>query len=155
MISLNKALKIKNRLSGELAKLQAVAVQNNSVREDQKEGKTVVLENVWTEMAATRAALINLKGKIAVASSGIAEKLVKMAELKAEIAFLNSLAVKEGSEDFVTGYGSNASVKTVKWDSYISAARKAELIREFQYIIDNLQDEIDEYNAVTKVDFKI
>jgi len=155
MISLNKALKIKNRLAGELAKLQIVAQQNNSTREDQKEGKTVVLENVWSEMALTRATLIDLKGKIAVSSSDISPKLVKMAELKAEIVFLNSLPVKEGSEDFVTGYGANSSVKTVKWESYISAASKAELIRGFQDTIDLLQDEIDEYNAITKIDFKI
>lgn len=155
MISLNKALKIKNRLSGELAKLQVIAVQNNSVREDQLDGRTIVLENVWNEMALTRASLIDIKGKIAAASAAIAPKLVKMAELKAEIVFLNSLPVKEGNEDFVSGYGANSSVKTVKWNSYISAARKSELIREFQNSIDSLQDEIDEYNATTKIDFNL
>lgn len=154
MISLNKALKIKNRLAGELAKLQTSAQSNNCVREDQKEGKTVDVEKVWNEMALTRAALIDLKGKIAEASASIAPKLVKMAELKAEIVFLNSVPVKEGNEDFTVGYGASASVKTVKWNSYISAARKEELIREFQNSIDSLQDEIDEYNAVTKIDFK-
>lgn len=154
MISLNKALKIKNRLAGELAKLQVLAQQNNSIREDQKEGKTVIIENVWSEMASLRASLIDIKGKIAIASANVAAKLVKMAELKAEIAFLNSLIVKEGNEDFVNGYGANASIKTVKWISHISAAEKNQLIRDFQNTVESLQDEIDEYNAVTKIDYK-
>jgi hypothetical protein len=43
MISLSKALKVKNRIAGELAKLQIQAASFNSVRTDQLEGKTLDL----------------------------------------------------------------------------------------------------------------
>ena len=153
MISLHKALKIKNRLAGELAKLQIIANQNNSVREDQKEGKSIDLRKTWEEMAKTRKALIDLEGRIATATAPIAAKLVELAELKAEIAFLESLAIQEGSTDVVTGYGANSSAKTVKWHTYISQEQRNSLAREFKDKIELLQDEVDEFNAKTKIEF--
>ena len=45
----------------------------------------------------------------------------------------------------------NPNAKEYKWESFISEAEKNLLINEAQKSIDPLQDEVDEYNAITKI----
>jgi hypothetical protein len=153
MISLSKALKIKNRIAGELAKLHIQAATFNSVRIDLLEGKTLDLNKVWEDLNSLKHNLIDIKSKIAVATGPISPKLVRMAELKADLAFLASVVVKEGNEDFQIGYGSNATFKTVSWKAYISLAGRDKMVKEFTTQIETLQDEVDEFNAITKIDY--
>lgn len=153
MISLAKALKIKNRLVGELASLQAVARQHNSLPTESRGEKSVRLDKVWEDIQNTSNRIVELKSKIAVATAQIAPFLVDLAETKSTISFLETLPIKEGKEDTQIGYGVNSSLKTVVWNSYIDEASKNKLVKENKNRLDSLQDKIDEFNAVTKIDF--
>lgn len=153
MISLAKALKIKNRLVGELATLQQTARQHNALPIESREEKSVRLDKVWEDLQKVSNRLVELKSKIAVATAGITPLLVDLAETKGTIAFLESLPIKEGKEDTQIGYGVNSSLKTIIWNSFIDEAQKSKLIKENKERIDLLQDQIDEFNAVTKIDF--
>jgi len=153
MISLAKALKIKNRLVGELASLQAVARQHNSLPIESRGEKSVRLDKVWEDIQNTSNRIVELKSKIAVATAQIAPFLVDLAETKSTISFLETLPIKEGKEDTQIGYGVNSSLKTVVWNSFIDEASKNKLVKENKNRLDLLQDKIDEFNAVTKIDF--
>ena len=153
MISLAKALKVKNRLVGELSNLQNVARQHNALPVESRGEKSVRLDKVWSDLQKVSNRLVELKSKIAVATAGIAPLLVDLAETKGTIAFLESLPVKEGKEDTQIGYGVNSSLKTVVWDSFINEDAKNRIVKENKNRIDSLQDQIDEFNAVTKIDF--
>jgi hypothetical protein len=153
MISLAKALKVKNRLVGELSNLQNVARQHNALPVESRGEKSVRLDKVWQDIQTTSNHLVELKSKIAVATAPITPLLVDLAETKSTIAFLESLQIKEGKEDTQIGYGVNSSLKTVVWNSFIDEAAKTKLIKENKNRIDSLQDQIDEFNAVTKIDF--
>lgn len=153
MISLAKALKVKNRLVGELSNLQNVARQHNALPVENREDKSVRLDKVWEDIRDVSNRIVELKSKIAVASAPITPFLVDLAETKSAITFLEGLPVKEGKEDTHIGYGVNSSLKTVVWNSYINEDSKAKLIKENKNRIDTLQDQIDEFNATTKIDF--
>lgn len=153
MISLAKALKIKNRLVGELASLQAVARQHNSLPIESRGEKSVSLDKVWEDIQNTSNRIVELKSKIAVATAQIAPFLVDLAETKSTISFLETLPIKEGKEDTQIGYGVNSSLKTVVWNSFIDEASKNKLVKENKNRLDSLQDKIDEFNAFTKIDF--
>jgi hypothetical protein len=153
MITLAKALKVKNRLVGELSSLQAVARQHNSLPNESREQKSVQLPKVWEDIQNTSNRIVELKSKIAIATSPITPYLVDLAETKGTISFLESLPIKEGKEDTQIGYGVNSSLKTVVWNSFIDESSKNSLVKENKKRLDFLQDKIDEFNAITKIDF--
>lgn len=151
MITLAKALKVKNRLVGQLDKAKALIIQYNSAVKGQE--RPVAIDRVCSEYDETRKRLIELKGKIAVATGPITPKLVEMAEVKSAIAFLSCLSIKEGLEDKTIGYRDTV-VKTEEWVPYISEAERQRVLKDHQYLIETLQDQVDEFNAVTKIDFE-
>lgn len=150
-ITLAKALKIKNRLAGELAKLQAIIRTHNAVRSDRIEERSIDIDEIWKQIKSVRNNLVSIRSKIAEATSSIAPKLIQMEEYKSYITFLNTLPIRETTETEVIGYGAAALTKEYKWESFISEAEKNLLINEAQKSIDLLQDEVDEYNAITKI----
>ena len=154
MISLSKALKIKNRLVGELQKLQNTATQMNSMPSENRGKSSVSLSEVWENIYKITNRIVELKSKIAAATAPITPLLVDLAETKSTIVFLNNLPIKEGDEDTQIGYGVNSSLKTVQWNAFIDQKQRDELVRKNTDRIDSLQDQIDEFNASTKIDFQ-
>lgn len=153
MITLNKALKIKNRLVGELQKLQDTAREMNTMPVENREEKSVNLLEVWENIQKVSNKIVELKSKIALATAPITPLLIDLAETKSTISFLESLPIREGTEDTTVGYGLNSSLKTVRWNSFIDQRKKNELVKNNQERIDSLQDQIDEFNATTKIEF--
>lgn len=154
MISLSKALKIKNRLVGELQKLQTTAIQMNSMPLENRGKSSVSLSEVWENIQKVSNKIVELKSKIAVATAPIAPLLVDLAETKSTISFLNGLPIKEGDEDTQIGYGVNSSLKTVQWNAFIDQKQRDELVRKNTDRIDSIQDQIDEFNATTRIEFQ-
>jgi len=150
-MNISKALKVKNRLAGKLAQLQTVAASSNSVRDDQKNYKSIDLVSVWEDLTKTHQILIQIKSDIAKATAPIVGKLVALAEAKAELSFLNSIFVNE-SEDMVrVGFGADSSLEKIAWSNHIDAADKQSLIDQVQKKIETLQDDIDVFNAATTI----
>lgn len=137
-MSLAKALKVKNRLAGRLAKAAVTVTTYNSVMEGRK-GEVEVL--VWDRLRQELSlALIELKTAIYAANAGIYRALNELEEKKGEVAFLNGLNTRHGSEP---GYEGQTYV-------YVAAIQKQDVdkrVKQLEKEIDDLQDQLDKYNA--------
>lgn len=146
-MKLAQALKLKNRLAGDLVRQQQILTRENSRRSDSV--STVDRAKVWNDIQTLSAELIALKAKITVANIGIYPKLEAMSELKARIAFLNGLPKREGEE--ISFVGRDQEKLTYKWNAFINQAEADELVSGLQIQINQLQDEVDAYNATTDI----
>ena len=142
-ITLAKALKLKNILVRELNSLNSRLLTNNSYLKNNAPKYNVI--DVGSEIAAKRQELVNLKVAIQVANVGIVEKLILLGELKNYAANLNSLQTQEGE---VTSYHQN---QNNFFECVINQVSKDEMVKVVQTQIDNLQDDIDTFNATTKI----
>ncbi len=137
-LSLSKALKVKNRLAGRLAKATLTVATYNSTLEGRKDEVDVLdWEKQRKELSD---ALIDLKTAIYEANKGIYRTLNELAEKKSEVAFLSGLNTRDGSEPAYEG------VSYV----YVAVIKKQEVdkrVRQLEKEIDDLQDKIDSYNA--------
>jgi len=154
MITLAKALKVKNRLAGKLKDLQDKATKFNVTDAQKQVFRTINLTEIWAELESTRDKLIDLKGKIAVATAGIAAKLQEMAEYKSQVTFFERLPVEEGVTEPPYGYNSTVPFQPVEIKSYIDEANRQSQIQFFKKRIEDLQDEVDTFNATTQIDFQ-
>lgn len=147
-MNLAQALKQKNRLAGEIVRQQQILQRENARRSDSV--SQVDRNAVWQKIIELSEELGNLKGKITQANVNIYPALERMAELKARIAFINSLPKREGEE--VNFIGRDQEKMVYQWDSLINQQKCDELVADLQEEINDLQDEVDSYNATTQVE---
>lgn len=138
-LSLSKALKVKNRLAGRLAKVNLTIATYNCTVDGRKD--EVNVKELDTQRTALVTALVDLKTSIYEANKGIYRAIILIGEKKGEIDFLSGLNTKHGTEPH--GYqGNNVT--------YVSVIQKAEVdrrVKQLEKDIDDLQDQIDKYNA--------
>lgn len=138
-LSLSKALKVKNRLAGRLAKVNLTIAQYNCTVEGRKD--EVNVKELDIQRTALVSALVDLKTSIQEANKPIYRAIILIGEKKGEIEFLNGLNTKHGTEPH--GYQSQPV-------TYVSVIQKAEVdkrVKQLEKEIDDLQDQIDKYNA--------
>ena len=144
-ITLSKALKIKNRLTGRLSKVQADIQTYNSVPEGQADQVNVpALMQTRAELVG---ALVGLKTAINDANREVQRDIYDLAEKKATAQFLAGLNTRHGPQP--PAYPSTTEV------SYVAALRKADvdaLVARLEKEIDRLQDRLDHFNHVRKVE---
>jgi len=155
-IPLAQALKQKNRLAGEVARLRQIVERENS-RKESKPARADV-RKAFDESVARSRKLAALKGAIAAANAGIVSgsvgiygKLNLQAELRGLIAFLKLLNTKEGEEVERVGFLSRDEAARAV---YVAEIKRDEIDRNvaaYQAEIEQLQDEIDEFNAATRI----
>ena len=92
--------------------------------------------------------MISLKQKIARANVGISDKLAELSEVKVMLSHLKTIPAKEGKQ--VESYS----------EDYVLVAeiKKAELTAEMESLqlrANALQDDIDEFNARTRIEFEL
>lgn len=146
-MTLSQALKQKNRIAGELVRQQQILQRENSRRSDNV--SKVDAATVWQKIQDLSDQLGVLKGKITAANIGIYPALERMAELKARIAFVQSLDKREGEE--VSFVGRDQEKLTYTWASTINQQAADALVVQYQVEINNLQDSVDAYNATTQI----
>jgi hypothetical protein len=145
-MNIAKALKVKNRLTGQIAKQYEIIKRENSRRNDNT--STVNVEAEVAKLAELQDELITLKAKISTASIPVFEKVIELKEVKGLVNFLKALSVREGVEKIA--YGQN-TVIDYTWTAYINAEKRDSKVTELEKQINDLQDEIDNFNAVTSV----
>lgn len=146
-MKLSQALKLKNRLAGELVRQQQILQRENARRSDSK--SNVDREAIWKEVLRLSDELGALKGRITQANIGVYPMLERMAELKSRIAYVQSLPKREDEE--VQFIGRNQEKLTYQWNSFITQEKSDAMVQEIQEQINNLQDKVDAYNATTEV----
>ena len=148
-VTIARALKEKNRIAGRLAKAREQVGKENSC--DKKVPRGIDVVETFAQSKVLRDRLIAVKSAIAIANQPIVAKIIELDEVKSEIAYLNGLNVKEGV--FVeSNYGSRVESEI---DAVIRKPQVLEEIAVLQTRADRLQDELDEFNAMTKVEIEI
>jgi hypothetical protein len=144
-ITLAKALKIKNRLAGRLAKAQADIQAFNSVPAGQADQVNVpALMQAREELVG---ALVGLKAAINEANREAQRDIYDLAEKKAAAQFLAGGNTRHGPQPAV--YPSTTEV------SYVAALKKADvdgLVARLEQEIDRLQDRLDQFNHARTVE---
>jgi hypothetical protein len=146
-VKLSKALKLKNKLAGEIAQAQRLIAEANVV-----EGSNLPPHDVtklYADLILRQTSLAALKGKIAVANGPISGKIFELAELKARIAFLRGLPTKDGA--FFAEGSYRAEPKLVEYRATIKAAQVELDVKEISDKIEEIQDALDEFNATTEI----
>lgn len=146
-MTLSNALKQKNRLAGELVRLQQILSRENARRSDST--SNVDRNNIWLKIIQTSNELGVLKGNIATANVAIYSKLERMAELKSRISYLKGLPVSEGEDVNFVGRDQEKLVYT--WNSFFNQEKVDATVESLQKEINTLQDEVDVYNAITNI----
>ena len=139
-LSLSKALKVKNRLAGRLAKVNT-AIQTYNCTLDGRRGEVDITE-LDKQRSSLSVALVDLKASIYDANKGIYRSIILIGEKKGEIDFLSGLNTKHGTEPHEYQGGVNVT--------YVSVIQKQDVdkrVKQLEKEIDVLQDEIDSYNA--------
>jgi hypothetical protein len=144
-ITLAKALKIKNRLAGRLAKVQTDIQAFNSVPEGQA-GQVDVPALMQTREALVEA-IVNLKTAINEANREAQRDIYALAEKKATAQFLAGVSTRHGPQPPV--YPSTIEV------NYVAALKKADVdaqVARLEKEIDLLQDRLDQFNHDRKIE---
>jgi hypothetical protein len=144
-ITLAKALKVKNRLAGRLAKVQADIQAFNSVPQGQADQVNVpALVKTREELVG---ALVSLKAAINEANREAQRDIYDLAEKKATAQFLAGVNTRHGPQPAV--YPNTTEV------SYVAALKKADvdaLVAGLENDIDQLQDRLDQFNHAHKIE---
>lgn len=150
-MTLARALKEKNRVAGRLAIVRGRIHRLNSWEEDiaPREGDVQALD---AEASQLQQRLIAIKSAIAVANVKIAEKLISLSETKSEIEYVKGIPTKAGTFIDVTYGGAHI---THTFTTVLSNQAVIQRCEELQAKIEQLQDEIDEYNALTQVEIPV
>ena len=147
-ITLVRAFKERSRLIRRIQQLHTLLREENSILEGGV--RSIDIRQTCAECTRLNRKLIGLKQAISRANCGIIEKLVELAELKTTCFQLKCLPVKEGKQE-------TSSYDETKTEIWISELKKAELTAELDALqarMDLLQDEIDEFNARTLIEFE-
>lgn len=139
-VSLAKALKLKNRLTGRIAQWTNDIKAYNSRQEG---AEMIDVPRRFVERARFIEQLIDLKTAINQVNQPIQKTIYQLAERKALLAMLSEINTTHGA---VIQYHQQMPVQ------FVAQLRKEQLDQErlrIEQEIDTLQDELDRYNALT------
>lgn len=145
-MKLYKALKLRKKLVGEVAKLKQQIQQKNSYTLGSLDPLKYSVNKMYAELQAKIDELIGLKFVINEANREIQSKIYTLSELKALVVFWNGVSVQEG--DHMMGY---SDAKIVTYKSQVDEICRNKMVEDFQKKIDALQEEIDTYNYTTDI----
>lgn len=142
-MNLTKALKAKKKLVKQIDEFYNRFASSNSVEEGSKPAYSA--EENYEKWNNAVNELIALKTKIQLANAPIADKIFKLGELKSVAAKLKRVETKEGiSRD-------RYSEKTVTYTAWMNQIGKDSAIEHLEDQIETLQEEIEAFNALTKI----
>lgn len=154
-LTLAKALNEKNRLAKKISKIKD-DIRNYNVRLLGAE-KEIDVNTKWKELLELVDLLVDLKFKIMAynmhcedALNGIQKNIFRISELKALVNFLKGLNTQHGLSEG-GGYLSRGEAK-----EYVAIFRKSDVdekIEKFEKEINDIQQEINQYNYETKFSF--
>lgn len=144
-MTINQALKEKNRLAGKLKVLDQ-RIQNN-VKWIKSNKPAYDFSNLLSERLNVMQNLIDLKTAISKATTPIAGLIILLAELKSQLLTYRSLDVREG---LVLDRYSNTI--GIEYQSAIDQKELDYMIDGTEVKISAVQDELDKFNASTEID---
>jgi chromosome segregation ATPase len=146
-MKLQKALKQRKKLIGDIARLKSQIQTKNSYLVGSLNAKKYNVPKIYEELLAKVDQLTGLKFVINEANREIQAKIYVLAEYKGLIAFWNGVPVAEGTQEA----GRFGSETTREYNVQIDEETRNKYIKEFQDRVDALQEEIDLYNYTTDI----
>ena len=145
-----RALKEKERIARRLSKAKELFASSNCVRAD--EDREVDIKETYANMRDLQRQYVAIKKAIAVANAGISPALVEMLAVRAELAFYTNLRCKESemSEELTRLDGDDRPVRRrvkIVYDTFLNEKARQEALETLTTRLDDLQDEVDNYNA--------
>ncbi len=148
-ITLAQGLKEKNRLAGEIRRLWGLFQHENSCLESHT--RSVDVEKTLQTIEHYTAKLVELKTKIGVANAGNLKNMYLLEEAKNRMAKLSETnASEDGEREYFRSEGSYAYVRRT---AVFNEAKMLEMRRRLQLECNALQDKLDAYNALHKIEF--
>lgn len=145
---LQKALKLKKKITGEIAHLKTQIMSKNSYPEGSKNAVRFNIENLYENLLGKINELVGLKFAINEANREIQSKIYLLAEYKGLIEFWRSVNVTEGEHAMSVRYGESVMRNHLVTFNEEERDKK---IKDFEEKIDALQEEIDTYNFTTEI----
>jgi hypothetical protein len=147
-MKLYKALKLRKKIVGEIAKLkEQIKTKNSYIKGSVNPEKYSVVE-IYNELLEKTNELIALKYVINEANQDIQEKIFRISELKSLLSFWNEVPVAEGTQTL--GLYSD---KVHEYAVQVDELERNNIVAAFQTKIDALQEEIDLYNYTTEIPY--
>ncbi len=157
-----KALKLKNRLAGEIARLKGIA-QGKNVTEVTQKPVYDVKKIVTVDLPKAIGSLVTVKTIIAMSNSGVTQgssgevntsvvfrSIFAMAEKKGMIETLRAMDTKDGTYNEARGrFGDLATANAITYVAAFKQSDVDELVAKYERDIDALQDAIDTHNATS------
>jgi hypothetical protein len=144
-MTIKQALKQKNKLIKQIAENTKLMQQYNSVEVgNQRPYSTITLLDQIMEDTME---LSSLKARIHTANAPVLEKIFWMAEMKSVIAALKKMDCTEGKSNKDRYRMESELVLT----SEISLVERNERIKSLESKIEEIQDTLDHFNAVTEI----
>lgn len=140
-MTINQALKKKNKLIKELNKQYEIAIKFNS--QEIGNPRRYEINEVLNSIKDITNKLVELKTNINIINTNIFYKIIKITELKGMITRLKNIPTKEGKH--TENYGGSVKENEVQ----INHVQMEKLISSIEDEIEGLQDEIDEFNNTT------
>jgi len=144
-MKLSKALKLKNKKISEYNNTFTRMISANSYDIDSK--RYYNTDELHVEVINKRDDLIKFKTAIHLTSEPIREKIFRLSELKNYLSNLNRLNTTEGNVKS-RGYGTE---DVTTYACTINEIQKQSLLESIQTEIEDIQDEIDTFNATTEL----
>lgn len=145
-MKLQKALKLRKKLVGEIANIKMQIQTKNSYMVGSLKADKYNVPKLYEELLDKIDQLTGLKFVINEANREIQSKIYVLSEYKALITFWNNVSTVEGTQ--IVGYGEkNAREYQVQVDE----ETRNKYVKEFQGRVDAIQEEIDTYNYTTDV----
>ena len=141
-MKLAQALKLKNKLAGEVARLKELLTKQNvrSLKQSFDYNNAEVLANLRGKIAE----LVAVKASIGAANAEIYDKIFRLAELKGLVTSLNGLDTRHGIFWDQGNFGGDAV--EVEYVAQIRKTQVDKLVAEFGEEIQSLQESLDEFN---------
>jgi hypothetical protein len=142
-MNISQALKLKKKLISEINEQFGIAKSFNSIEKGNVRRYSVV--ESLNKSADLIEELVDLKVKIQKVNLPVLEKIYTISELKSYVSELKKIPVDEGL--VYSRYGSAQENKEVE----VNVSEIRELIKVAESKIQNIQDELDVFNATTEV----
>lgn len=143
-ISIAKLLKLKNRKSGEIKKVRSEISAFNSRLESSVD--EVDIRALFNKHEKLTKDLVEIKSTIVRASAKVSDKINLLAELKGHLAWLEHVSTTHGEEK------NRYTADSMMWVATIRKDEKDQRLAGLQAAINDIQDDLDEFNAITRVE---
>lgn len=147
-MKLQKALKLKKKLAGEISKLQDQIRQKNSYAEGSMDAINYNVPELLSKLARKTEELIDLKMRIYEGNKPIQGVIFDIAETKGSISFWQGLSCYEGEQ--TVGYGLRETLPKI-FKAQITEPTKDAMIEKLQERLDELQEKVDAFNYTTDI----